>query len=148
MKQVIILHALIYCFSCQSFAQDEIKFEKAKFILGRKNLQLEVADSNEKREHGLMNRRHLGENEGMIFIFDEEQTLSFWMKNTLIPLDIGYFDQSKTLIDIQNMQPASPMEVRPKSYPSKKPAKYAIEMSENWFRKNRIKIGAKFKTSP
>ena len=145
-KQAWLFLLVSLCYLYHAFAQEPVHFEKAKISLGGTNLLVEVADTNEKREHGLMNRTSLAENSGMIFIFEEEQPLSFWMKNTLIPLDIGYFDKHKTLIDIQSMQPTSPMEMQPKVYPSKKPAQYALEMPVNWFTRHKVKIGAQYKT--
>ena len=145
MKQVFFSLSLSLCFCVSVFAQTDLKFEKTKILLGGKVVLVEVADTNEKREHGLMGRTSLGENAGMIFVFEEEHTLSFWMKDTLIPLDIGYFDKNKVLIDIQTMQPASPMEVQPKAYPSKRPAQYAIEMPMHWFARHKVSVGTKYK---
>ena len=66
---------------------------------------LEVADSSEKRTVGLMGRESLGEDRGMLFVFESEHTLSFWMKNTLIPLDIVFVDENLTVVDVQTMRP-------------------------------------------
>ncbi len=145
MKQIFLGLTLSVCFCTTVIAQMDLKFEKTKILLGGKVILVEVADTNEKRERGLMGRTSLGDNAGMIFIFGEEHTLSFWMKDTLIPLDIGYFDKNKVLIDIQTMQPASPMEVQPKAYPSKRPAQYAIEMPMHWFGRHKVNVGAKYK---
>jgi uncharacterized membrane protein (UPF0127 family) len=67
------------------------------------------------------------------------------MKNTYISLSIGYFNNQKTLVDIQKMQPVSMLQTKIPSYESKKPARYALEMNHGWFEKNKINIGAKFK---
>ncbi len=144
-KQVWLFLLLSLCFLYQAFAQAPQKFEKEKIILSGQTLIVEVADTDPKRERGLMQRTSLKENAGMIFIFDDERILNFWMKDTLIPLDIGYFDKTKTLIDIQSMQPISPMENEPKIYPSKKPAQYALEMPLGWYAKHKVKVGAKYK---
>lgn len=121
-------------------------FEKVKISLGGQTITVEVADTNPKRERGLMERTSLADNNGMIFIFEDEKVLNFWMKDTLIPLDIGYFNNTKTLIDIQSMQPISLIEKVPRIYPSKKPAQYALEMPLGWFAKHKVKIGSKYKT--
>lgn len=82
----------------------------------------------------------------MLFIFDREQTLSFWMKNTFIPLSIGFFDDSKRLVDIQDMSPASSlMQAKFPSYASRKPAKYALEVNQGWFSRHNIGLGTTFK---
>lgn len=120
------------------------QFKIQKIKIGSQTVEVEIADDNGKRSLGLMNRKVLKDGKGMLFIFDQEQTLSFWMKNTLIPLSIGYFDQNKKLFQILDMKPASPMEVRPPSYPSSRPGKYALEVPIGWFSRNKIFPGAKF----
>jgi uncharacterized membrane protein (UPF0127 family) len=94
-----------------------------------------------------MFRKSMPENDGMLFIFSQEDTRYFWMKNTYIDLSIGYFDKEKALIDIQEMKATSMMETRPPSYPSAKPAMYALEMNKGWFAKNKVKLGEKFQFS-
>lgn len=123
----------------------ESKFlKKQKLKVGKIIITAEIADSDESRTRGLMFRQELAPNSGMLFVFSSEQPLAFWMKNTLIPLSIGYFDANKRLIDIQEMQPMLLAEQKPRTYPSKGPAQYALEMPENWFKKNGIRLGDKF----
>lgn len=143
-KIIRILLYLGIAFMLFSQAKAEGKFEEKKIKIGSQVIDVEIADDNIKRSLGLMNRTSLKDGRGMLFIFDEEQTLSFWMKNTLIPLSIGYFDQNRKLFQILDMKPASPMEVRPKSYPSSRPGKYALEVPVGWFARNKIKPGAEF----
>ena len=120
-----------------------IEFAKKKIKLGNRTISVEIADTDEKRERGLMFRESLADDTGMLFVFDAEQPLGFWMKNTLIPLNIGYFDANKKLIDIQEMTPAVMGEARPKTYPSKKPAMFALEMPKGWFHHRGIELGTK-----
>lgn len=128
-----------------TLAHAEIKFPKEKIKLGGKTITVEVARSNEQLARGLMYRTQMGENDGMIFIFPDVDTRSFWMKNTFIDLSIGFFDEGKILVDIQEMDAVkSEMVATPPSYVSAKPAKYALEMNRGWFAKNSVKIGAKF----
>ncbi len=123
----------------------KIVFEKQKIVLGKKKLTVEMAESDVQHEHGLMFRKKLGLNEGMLFIFKDEQIRNFWMKDTIINLSIGYFDKHKKLIDIQEMKATtSIMEQNLSTYPSFGPAMYALEMTEGWFTKNKIKIGSVF----
>lgn len=113
---------------------------KAKIIL------VELAESNEQHEQGLMFRKKLKPNQGMLFVFSNEDIRNFWMKNTLIDLSIGYFNKDKKLIDIQEMKSVtSILQVDLPSYPSKLPAQFALEMDSHWFSKNNIKEGSVFK---
>lgn len=91
---------------------------------------LEIADTPAERALGLMHRESLAENAGMLFVFSQESALNFWMKNTLIPLDILYMDAEGVVVDIQTMhpQPGVPdSELR--NYPSATPAQYALEIN-------------------
>lgn len=122
----------------------KIKFEKAKITIGKIKIQVELAKSKLQRRYGLMFREKLLKNEGMLFEFENPEVLNFWMKNTLIPLSIGYFDSNKKLFKILDMEPASPMDNFPEVYSSEKPAKFALEMKKGWFEENKIKVGEKF----
>ncbi len=94
-----------------------------------KRYAVELADTPESREHGLMFRRELAPDAGMLFIHDDVEPLAYWMKNTYIPLDILYFDQDKRLVSAQlgvlpcGRQPQCPI------YPSAGPAKYVLELN-------------------
>lgn len=127
-------------------AKPTVKFKKATIALTYKNnkkkINVELAETQEQHAQGLMFRKNLKNNEGMLFIFDDEQIREFWMKNTLINLDIGYFDRTKKLIDIRQMQAVtSVMQIELPTYPSKGPAKYALEMTQGWFKKNKFEEG-------
>lgn len=123
----------------------KVQFEKVKIKIGSKIIAVEIAKTPDQHQYGLMNRSSLPANEGMLFVFDQEQTLSFWMKNTYIDLAIAYFDKNKKIVDIQEMKATNQMMVGDlPSYPSAKPAMYALEMNTNWFQKNKISIGTKF----
>lgn len=121
-----------------------VKFEKKQMTLGGKTITVEIADSEAKRAQGLMYRESLPANSGMLFIFDYPQHLNFWMKNTYIDLAIGFFDENRTLVDIQEMKRTSVMTVNFPSYVSKKPSQYALEMTTKWFTENKVKLGTKF----
>ena len=67
------------------------------------NIKIEIADTEEKQTTGLMWRKSMKEDEGMLFIFSKEEPLSFWMKNTYIPLDMIFVDKSYSVVSVQNM---------------------------------------------
>jgi len=103
-------------------------------------IKVEVADTEQKREIGLMFRENLDENKGMLFVFDDEKYVTFWMKNTLIPLDIIFISSNGTINEIkENVQPclADPCEL----YPSVNPSKYVLEVNANFSKKNGISVG-------
>jgi len=98
--------------------------------IGGKQFSLEVAQTQAEREKGLMNRTSLPANKGMVFLFDGKAIQSFWMKNTLIPLQILFIDGCK-IVDEQEMKvekdPSNPVSF----YVSKSPADKAIELNSN-----------------
>lgn len=119
--------------------------EKRSIVLDGHRIQVEVAANDNDRSKGLMFRKELRDGQGMLFIFDQESPRSFWMKNTFIPLSIGFFNKDRVLVDIQDMEPVkSEMETNLPAYESRHPAKYALEVPRGWFFKNKIKPGAKF----
>jgi uncharacterized protein len=102
-------------------------------------LDIEIADNEEKRMQGLMYRQSLMENEGMLFIFTNDEPRSFWMKNTFIPLDIIYINSRKEIVSIQKYtQPKSTY-----SIPSEKPAMYVLEVNAGFTDKYGINPGDK-----
>ena len=115
-------------------------FTKSKILLNKLQFDVEVADTDELREQGLMGREKLKDNEGMIFIFESAEPQGFWMKNTLIPLSIGFFDSKGKLFQVTDMEPASPMDLSPKVYRSTKPAKFALEEPKGWFNRKKILV--------
>jgi uncharacterized membrane protein (UPF0127 family) len=107
-------------------------------------IKVEIADRDDSRQRGLMFRHHMDADKGMLFVFAHPQVLAFWMKNTFIPLAIGYFDANCSLIDIQEMAPVtSEMETPSINYVSKKEGLFALELNNNWFEKNKVKLLAK-----
>ncbi|MDR5682772.1 MAG: DUF192 domain-containing protein [Armatimonadota bacterium] len=105
-------------------------------------LDVEVADTPQARAQGLMHRTSLADNAGMLFIFEEAQRLSFWMKNTFIPLSIAFIDPHWRINDIQDMDPPQPGGDIP-IYVSRHPAKYALEVNQCFFRRHGFTVGAR-----
>jgi uncharacterized membrane protein (UPF0127 family) len=99
---------------------------------------VEIADDPLERERGLMDRTSLGEDRGMLFVFSREQPLSFWMKNTKIPLSIAYIDSEGRITDILDMKP---MDDEPPHYTSSEPVLYALEVNQGFFDERGVKVG-------
>ncbi len=96
----------------------------------------EVADTFETRQHGFMEREKIPDGTGMMFIFDRDQILSFWMKNTPHPLSIAYIDSKGRIRDIFDMKPYNLSSVV-----STVSVRYALEVPQGWFEKMGIKVG-------
>ncbi len=122
-----------------------ISFRKMIIELSGKRLEVEVAETPVQQQRGLMYRTSLDEGRGMLFIFPNEELRSFWMKNTFVPLSIGYFDKNRRLFQTVDMAPSSKSQKSFPSYPSIKPAQFALEVPRGWFSKNKITEGAVFK---
>ncbi len=111
---------------------------KVDVFLERIKLKVEVVNTPESREKGLMYRTKLGEYEGMLFVFPYPRETAFWMKNTLIPLDLAYFDEHHRLIEINSMI----VDDGKKSYPSSSPILYALEVNYEWFKRQGLGKGS------
>ncbi len=100
---------------------------------------VELAVNKNDQVRGLMFREEMNENEGMLFIYNTDSHLNFWMKNTLIPLTVAYIDKNGIIKDMHDMKPLDTSV----TYTSKYPVRYALEMNKGWFEKNNISIGSK-----
>ncbi|MCC7484541.1 MAG: DUF192 domain-containing protein [Burkholderiales bacterium] len=106
--------------------------------VGGHKLVVEVAASDPARAQGLMHRRMLPENRGMLFVFRETALHAMWMMNTYVPLSVAFLDEKGVIINIEDMQPHTQ-----DTHPAARPAKYALEVNQGWFRKRGIKPGAR-----
>jgi len=109
---------------------------KIPLYFNHKEIWVEVAKTPEEIAYGLMGRKHLAENEGMLFVFETEGYHGFWMKDTLVPLSIAFFDKEGRIVWITDMKPLTL-----NSHVPPKPILYALEMNKGWFTKNSIKVG-------
>ena len=109
---------------------------KIPLYLNDREIRVEVAKAPEERAQGLMGRKHLGDSEGMLFIFETEDYHGFWMKKTLIPLSIAFIDREGRILSITDMKPLTL-----ESHAPPKPVLYALEMKRGWFSANGIKVG-------
>jgi hypothetical protein len=105
--------------------------------LGTQTLNVELAVTAAEQEKGLMFRRHLGENQGMLFVFKRADRYCMWMKNTFVPLDVAFIDEGGTVINIESMQPQSE-----NLHCSKGGALYAVEAAPQWFARAGLKAGS------
>ncbi|PXA03423.1 DUF192 domain-containing protein [Coraliomargarita sinensis] len=106
--------------------------------IGESTLQLQLALTPAEHQKGLMFRRELPEDHGMLFIFERPRQQGFWMKNTSLPLDIGYLDPSGRLIEVHPLFPFDETPVASRS----RQILIAIETNRGWYAKNGVKPGA------
>ncbi len=112
-------------------------------------VDVEVADTPESRAQGLMNRTSLAENAGMLFDLESSGHWAFWMKNTLIPLSIAFISDGWEIVDILDMAVAADPENGPfPFYEPAKPARYALEVNQGFFRRKGLGVGAKVTFTP
>ena len=134
MKKTISILLLILLIACTSGPTAE---------LGDAAINLELAITPAERAKGLMHRKYLEENSGMLFVFEQEGKPEFWMNNTLIPLDIIFIDSNKKITDIMAAEPCKKEPC--KSYTPKAEAKYVLELNSGFAEKHNIQIGEEVK---
>ena len=108
--------------------------------IGSHTVVAEVASTDSERGTGLMHRRMLPENRGMLFVFPDIALHGMWMMNTFLPLSVAFIDRDGTIINIADMEPHTT-----NTHSATRPAKYALEVNQGWFRKRGIKAGDKIK---
>jgi uncharacterized membrane protein (UPF0127 family) len=99
-------------------------------------ITVEIARTEEERSKGLMHRKQLPDGEGMIFVFERDQQVSFWMKNTVIPLSIAFISADGRILEIRDMYPLDLNSVH-----SSRSVRYALETPQGWFDRSGIAAG-------
>ncbi|MBL8430431.1 MAG: DUF192 domain-containing protein [Dechloromonas sp.] len=105
---------------------------------GFHRIEAEVAANDQNRQIGLMNRREMPAQRGMLFVFNHENTHCMWMRNTLLPLSVAFVDAEGKIINIEDMKPQTE-----DNHCARRPARYALEMNIGWFAQRGIKPGVK-----
>lgn len=139
MKKIFAIFLIIFLIGCVKNSDknlNQIYIDVGKKII---KLNIEIADDNNERISGLMFRKKLDENSGMLFVFENEDYQTFWMKNTLIPLDMIFIDKNFKIINIEYAVPCNQEQCA--LYKSAKPVKYVVEVNGNFTAKNEIKAG-------
>jgi len=117
--------------------EGELEFIKSEKNTEIKKIDIELAENDDERMQGMMYRKTMDDSKGMLFIFQQEEPQSFWMKNTIMPLDIIYVNSRKEIVKIfKNTTPFSE-----KSLPSEKPATYVVEVGGGFTDRYGIKEG-------
>jgi uncharacterized protein len=106
-------------------------------VIGEQTLEAEIASTGEERQQGLMARQSMDENAGMLFVFPTDQQVSFWMRDTALPLSIAFIDSSGVIQGLADMQPFDDQTF----HTSPVPVRYALEVNQGWFAEHGIAVG-------
>ena len=132
-------------FAVASFAQDQPQTDLPRVHLaaGMHQIDAQVAQSYDQRMVGLMFRKEMPQQEGMLFVFEQPTVQCFWMKNTLLPLTAAFVADDGTIVNLADMKPQTT-----DSHCSTKPVRFVLEMNQGWFAKKGIRAGTKLSGSP
>ena len=126
--------ALLAFAAAPALAQNPV----AQLNAGMHLIHAEVVSEPGSRAQGLMYRKSLAQNAGMLFIFDEQAPHCMWMKNTLIALSVAFIDDNGGIVNIADMEPHSEA-----SHCATRPVRYALEMNRGWFAARGVKPGSR-----
>ena len=138
-KSLILIALLFACISLASCKSKKLPVKDIKIVRqdGTEfTVKAEIAEKPEDRNHGFMRRKTMPDGTGMLFVFEKDQILSFWMKNTPHPLSIAYIDSKGKIRNIFDMTPYSTA-----SIVSTVSVRYALEVPQGWYKKNGITEG-------
>lgn len=137
----ILIISLIFCIFALGASCRNSNLEKKTLTLCKADgteltVKAEIAVKPEDRNFGFMERKNIPDGTGMLFVFEYDQILSFWMKNTPTPLSIAFITKDGKIKDIFDMQPFSTASKTSTGY-----VRYALEVPQGWYKKNGIKTG-------
>lgn len=121
-------------------SQPQLDLQRATLQAGRQKISVQLARTPQQRQTGLMHRRSMPQQEGMLFVFDQPGVQCFWMKNTLLPLTAAFVDDDGTIVNLADMQPQTET-----SHCSARPVRYVLEMNQGWFKRHGVKAGTRLK---
>ncbi|MBY0473660.1 MAG: DUF192 domain-containing protein [Nitrosomonas sp.] len=144
----LVRHGVLACgllFASHAIAQDRAqpRLPTVELTAGMHVIQAEVAHTYNQQSVGLMHRKKMEVNEGMLFVYEVPQVRCYWMRNTLIPLTIAFIDNDGAIVNLRDMQPRTE-----RSHCSSKPVRYALEMNQGWFNARGLKPGFKLRGIP
>jgi uncharacterized protein len=130
---------------CAALAQDapQPRLPITELTAGMHVIRAELAISPEQQSMGMMFRRQMPGNEGMLFVNEDPGVRCFWMRNTLLPLTIAFLADDGTIVNLADMAPQTE-----NSHCSAKPVRYALEMPQGWFAKRGLAAGFKLRGRP
>ncbi|NMM05049.1 DUF192 domain-containing protein [Polaromonas sp.] len=136
--QVLAATALLYPLWTLAEEGPQMNLQRVKLSAGMHLMDVQVASTPEQRQTGLMFRKEMPPQEGMIFVFEQASQQCFWMKNTLLPLTAAFVADDGTIVNLTDMKPQTT-----EPHCSTEPVRYVLEMNKGWFSKKGIKAGSK-----
>jgi uncharacterized membrane protein (UPF0127 family) len=118
-------------------SQDQSAAQGVVIKVAGNPVRVQVSETLGERQRGLMFTESLPADQGMLFVFEREQILSFWMKNTPLPLSVAFIDRKGRIVEIRRMEPLDEDTL----HTSRRPAMYALEMNAGWFQEHQVKVG-------
>ncbi|MCM1129289.1 MAG: DUF192 domain-containing protein [Alistipes senegalensis] len=139
----VLMFSLAFCFTDARAESAVPAFSVVSLKVGKETVRAELAATEEQRARGLMFRKRLGKNSGMLFDFGAPARVCMWMKNTLIPLSVAFIDQDGEIVNIADMAPLTT-----DSHCSAGWVVYALEMNRGWFSSRKIGPGSRIEGIP
>ena len=134
----VTLFALFAPLSSAAQPGPQLDLQRTKLSAGMYIIDVQVARTPEQRQVGLMMRKEMSQQEGMIFVFEQAGRQCFWMKKTLIPLTAAFVADDGRIVNMADMKPQTE-----DAHCSEEPVRYVLEMNKGWFAKKGIKPGSK-----
>lgn len=123
--------------------QPQMNLPRTKLSAGMHVLDVQLAQTPQERQIGLMFRREMPQHEGMLFVFEQATVQCFWMRNTYIPLTAAFVADDGTIVNLADMKPLSD-----DSHCSTKPVRFVLEMNQGWFARRNIQAGYRLGGAP
>ncbi len=142
-QSVVVLITLLVFSSATAQQGPQPRLPTVELLAGMHVIQAEVARTHNEHSQGLMYRRTLRSNEGMLFVYEDSQVRCFWMHNTYLPLTIAFIAGDGSIVNFKDMQPQTEQ-----SHCSTQPVRYALEMNQGWFSERGLKPGFKLQGLP
>ncbi|WP_457280762.1 DUF192 domain-containing protein [Polaromonas sp. P5_D5] len=136
--QILAVAALLVPLGASAQDGPQMNLQRVKLSAGMHLIEAQVALTPEQRQIGLMFRKEMPQQEGMIFIFEQPAQQCFWMKNTLLPLTAAFVADDGTIVNLADMKPQTT-----DPHCSAQPVRFVLEMNKGWFARKRIKAGSK-----
>lgn len=143
LRSLTLVPAGLLAFAAQAQSGPQPKLPTVELQAGIHVIHAEVAADEAEQQVGMMFRRTMGSNEGMLFVNRDSTQRCFWMRNTLLPLTIAFIADDGTIVNLADMAPQSDA-----SHCSAKPVRFALEMNQGWFAKRGFKAGTKLRGKP